>query len=101
MANIMSENTNTVKTFGDNIKTLTERGLDQGLIEQLRQAGPKSAEQVRALASASDAELQTLNTKYKEGGEAAVEALKNSLNIPSDTFTEPIKNMITQSKKQR
>lgn len=98
MANIMSENTNTVKTFGDNIKTLTERGLDQGLIEQLRQAGPKSAEQVRALASASDAELQTLNTKYKEGGEAAVEALKNSLNIPSDTFTEPIKNMITQSK---
>lgn len=98
MANIMSENTNTVKTFGDNIKTLTERGLDQGLIEQLRQAGPKSAEQVRALASASDTELQTLNTKYKEGGEAAVEALKNSLNIPSDTFTEPIKNMITQSK---
>ena len=98
MANIMSENTNTVKMFGDNIKTLTERGLDQGLIEQLRQAGPKSAEQVRALANASDAELQTLNTKYKEGGETAVEALKNSLNIPSDTFTEPIKNMITQSK---
>lgn len=98
MANIMSENTNTVKMFGDNIKTLTERGLDQGLIEQLRQAGPKSAEQVRALASASDAELQTLNAKYKEGGETAVKALKNSLNIPSNTFTEPLKNLITQSK---
>lgn len=98
MANIMSENTNTVKMFGDNIKTLTERGLDQGLIEQLRQAGPKSAEQVRALANASDAELQTLNTKYKEGGETAVEALKNSLNIPTDTFTEPLRNLITQSK---
>ena len=98
MAQIMSDNTNTVKTFGDNIKILAERGLDEGLIEQLRQAGPKSAEQVRALATASDTELQTLNTKFKEGGEAAVEALKNSLNIPSDSFTEPIKNLITQSK---
>lgn len=94
----MVANTQTVAEFGTNIKALTERGLNQGLIDQLKEAGPKSAEQVKALVNASDTELQGLNEAFTKGGDAAKEALRNMYNLPPEETTEKLMNLVTQSK---
>lgn len=91
-------NTETVKQFSINMETLAQRGVNDGFLEVLRQAGPKSAQQVQSLVNSSDKELEALSKAFEEGGTEAVEALRRTYNIPTDKFTEPLKNLITQSK---
>ena len=57
-------NIEAVENWSNDLTTLAQRGLNQGLIEQLRQAGPKAAAQVRALVESSDEQLQTLSTTW-------------------------------------
>ena len=94
----MQANTEAVKVMGDNIQILMQRGVDQGLIEKLKQAGPESAQQIKALASSTDAELQQLNTTYQNAGDTAKQALLKSLNIPVGELAPQIEGMITASK---
>nr|DAV68494.1 MAG TPA: tail tape measure protein [Caudoviricetes sp.] len=94
----MQANTEAVRVMGDNIQVLMQRGVDQGLIEKLRQAGPESAQQIQALASSTDAELQQLNTTYQNAGDTAKKALLQSLNIPEGELAPQIEGMITASK---
>lgn len=94
----MQANTEAVKVMGDNIQILMQRGVDQGLIEKLKQAGPESAQQIKALASSTDAELQQLNTTYQTAGDTAKQALLKSLNIPEGELAPQIEGMITASK---
>lgn len=96
-ANIQA-NTETVKRFGENIEQLMQRGVNEGFIDILRQAGPKSAEQVQSLVNSSDTELQALSKAFEEGGLEAVEALRRSYNIPTDEFTEPLRKLVMGSK---
>ena len=58
---------------------LTERGLDEGLIEQLRQAGPEAAATVRGLVDASYYELEALNYAFSESTRVAVESMQREL----------------------
>ena len=44
------------------IRDRAQRGLDEGLLQQLRDAGPESAATVAELVNASDAELAELST---------------------------------------
>ena len=91
-------NTETVKQFSINMETLAQRGVNDGFLEVLRQAGPKSAQQVQSLVNSSDTELQALSKAFEDGGLEAVEALRRTYNIPTDEFTEPLRNLIVQSK---
>ena len=63
----------------ENIGTLIERGLNDGLIEELRNAGPNSAAEVKALVEASDEQIQELNTVMEAGGAVATQALVASV----------------------
>ena len=92
-------NTETVKQFSINMENLAQRGVNDGFLEILRQAGPKSAQQVQSLVNSSDKELEALSKAFEDGGLEAVEALRRTYNIPTDEFTEPLRNLITQSKK--
>lgn len=94
----MQANTEAVKVMGDNIQILMQRGVDEGLIEKLRQAGPESAQQIQALASSTDAELQQLNATYQTAGDTAKQSLLKSLNIPEGELAPQIEGMITRSK---
>lgn len=94
----MQANTEAVRVMGDNIQILMQRGVDEGLIEKLRQAGPESAQQIQALASSTDAELQGLNTAYQNAGDTAKQSLLKSLNIPEGELAPQIEGMITASK---
>lgn len=91
-------NTETMKQFSFNMENLAQRGVNDGFLEILRQAGPKSAQQVQSLVNSSDEELQGLSKAFEDGGLEAVEALRRTYNIPTDEFTEPLRNLITQSK---
>ena len=92
-------NTETMKQFSINMENLAQRGVNDGFLEILRQAGPKSAQQVQSLVNSSDKELEALSKAFEDGGLEAVEALRRTYNIPTDEFTEPLRNLITQSKK--
>ena len=84
MADNMEENQRVISEWADNIAELAERGIDEGLLEELRQAGPESAGQVNAMVNASDEELERLSTVFAEGGDVAVDALSTSLDVDID-----------------
>lgn len=81
----LQHNQEAVAAWADNLVALGERGLDQGLLQELRDAGPESAATVAALVQASDEELQTLSETFRNGGEVAAEALRTELGLPEVT----------------
>ncbi len=75
----LKHNQMVIADWADGIALLAERGLNEGLLEQLRNAGPASAGEVRALVSATDTELQQLGTLFNNSGAVAVNALVTSM----------------------
>ena len=84
IANLQA-NQEAVATWADNLVMLGERGLDQGLLQQLRDAGPESAATVAELITATDAQLQQLSETFRAGGQAATTALQTELGLPEVT----------------
>lgn len=83
----MQENQRVIGAWADNIAILAQRGVDEGLLEKLRQAGPESAGYVNAMVQASDTELQQMSEVFSTGGETATKALGaaiGSAEIPAD-----------------
>lgn len=81
----LEHNQAAVAQWADNLVLLGERGLDQGLLQQLRDAGPEAAGTVAALASATDEQLIHLSEVFANGGEVAVQALMAELGLPEVT----------------
>lgn len=81
----LEHNQAAVAQWADNLVLLGERGLDQGLLQQLRDAGPEAAGTVAALASATDEQLAHLSEVFANGGEVAVQALMAELGLPEVT----------------
>lgn len=66
LINNMHSNLVGVSNWADGLKELTKRGLDEGLIEQLREAGPSSASQVAAMRQMTDQQLEQYNKDYRD-----------------------------------
>lgn len=95
MTQNLLENQRVISEWATNIDTLAKRGIDEGLLEQLRQAGPESAGYVNAMVQASDAELQALSDAFANGGETATNALKTVFD--ASTVPESAMNLITKT----
>lgn len=95
MTQNLLENQRVISEWATNIDTLAKRGIDEGLLEQLRQAGPESAGYVNAMVQASDAELQALSDAFANGGETATNALKTVFD--TSTVPESAMNLITKT----
>nr|DAX41184.1 MAG TPA: tail tape measure [Bacteriophage sp.] len=91
----LQQNIEAVDKWAGNLETLARRGLDQGLIEQLRQAGPKMADQTQALVDASDEQLGALNTKWTEAGDKAKEGFLRGINATGVELAPEIQAMVT------
>ena len=91
----LQKNIEAVDKWAGNLEELARRGLDQGLIEQLRQAGPKAAEQTQALVNASDEQLGALNTKWTEAGDKAKEGFLRGINAAGVELAPEIQAMVT------
>lgn len=81
----MQQNQETLSAWADNLQALAERGVDQGLLQELRDAGPESAATVAELVTATDTQLQQLSEVYRAGGQAAANALQTELGLPEVT----------------
>lgn len=95
MTSNLQKNIEAVDKWAGNLETLARRGLDQGLIEQLRQAGPKMADQTQALVDASDEQLGALNTKWSEAGDKAKEGFLRGINATGVELAPEIQAMVT------
>lgn len=81
----MQQNQETLSAWADNLQALAERGVDQGLLQELRDAGPESVATVAELVTATDTQLQQLSEVYRAGGQAAANALQTELGLPEVT----------------
>lgn len=81
----LQHNQEVLRQWSDNLVVLAQRGLDEGLLQQSRDAGPESAATVAELVNASDAELAELSTVFANGSEAATQALMTELGLPEVT----------------
>lgn len=78
----LEHNQQAVADWANNLAALGERGLDQGLLQQLRDAGPETAGTVAALVSATDEQLLRLSEVFANGGSVAAQALMTELGLP-------------------
>ena len=78
----MKHNQEVLEKWADNITELAERGIDDGLLERLRKAGPESAGTVAALVKATDEEIEELNTVFANGSQVATDTLLKQLGLP-------------------
>ena len=91
----LQKNIEAVDKWSQNLETLAKRGLDQGLIEQMRKAGPKMANQTQALVDASDEQLGRLNGKWTEAGDKAKEGFLRGIRATGQELPPEIENMVT------
>ena len=91
----LQKNIEAVDKWSQNLEILAKRGLDQGLIEQMKQAGPKMANQTQALVDASDEQLGRLNTKWTEAGDKAKEGFLRSIHATGEELPPEIQAMVT------
>lgn len=56
-----------LRNFTKNAQTAAKRGLDDGLIQSLNEAGPAGALRMKQLANATDAELARANKAWRQG----------------------------------
>lgn len=91
----LQKNIDAVDKWSQNLETLAKRGLDQGLIEQMRKAGPKMADQTQALVDASDEQLGRLNTKWTEAGDKAKEGFLRGIRATGQELPPEIQAMVT------
>ena len=91
----LQKNIDAVDKWSQNLETLAKRGLDQGLIEQMRQAGPKMANQTQALVDASDEQLGRLNSKWTEAGDKAKEGFLRGIRATGQELPPEIESMVT------
>lgn len=91
----LQKNIDAVNKWSQNLETLAKRGLDQGLIEQMRQAGPKMANQTQALVDASDEQLGRLNGKWTEAGDKAKEGFLRGIRATGQELPPEIESMVT------
>lgn len=75
MTDNLKANTKTVEEWSNNLVLLSEKGIDNGLLKKLREAGPEAAGTIKNLTDAAPAQLEALNTAFQKGGEVAVDAL--------------------------
>ena len=91
----LQKNIDAVDKWSQNLEILAKRGLDQGLIEQMKQAGPKMANQTQALVDASDEQLGRLNTKWNEAGDKAKEGFLRGIKATGEELPPEIQAMVT------
>ncbi|OFI48814.1 hypothetical protein BG261_05340 [Floricoccus tropicus] len=94
----LEENQRVVGEWGNNIAELAKRGVDQGLLNTLREAGPQSAGYVAAIVNSSDEELQQLSSTFANGGKTATDALGKAMGIEQSNIPAEIQNMIGGTK---
>jgi len=98
MAENLQKNQEAVNQWSTNIAALAQRGVDEGLLEQLRKMGPEGAAQAAELVNSSDEQLQRLNDVYRNTGETSMNAMKEGYQLGKNGLNEEIQALIPTQK---
>lgn len=98
MTENMAQNQEIISQWATNIDTLAKKGLDEGLLQQLREAGPESAAQVAALVGASDEEFQKFNEVASNAGTTGIEAFKTAFDTDGQGISDSVMKLVTSAK---
>lgn len=94
----LEHNIKAVDEWATNLQTLADRGVNQGMLEQLRAMGPQGAGYVAELATMSDTELQKFNDLFEKAGENAPQNLAKSMGKTGEVaIPEGVENLITKT----
>lgn len=94
----LEENQRVLTQWSENIANLASRGINEGLLNKLRDMGPEGAGYVAALVNASDAELQKLSETFSKVPQTATDAFNKAFDPSKSGVNENIMAMVTQSK---
>ncbi len=78
----LEHNKKVVADWADNLVELGEKGVNQGIVERLKAAGPESAGATAALVKATDEQISKLNAVFESGSEEAIEAMLKNFGLP-------------------
>ena len=85
MIDNLNANQSRIASWTENLGILAEKGLDEGLLQALRDLGPEAAKTVENLATTTEDKLGLLNDAYRNGGKVAANALLTELGLPEVT----------------
>ncbi len=81
----LQKNQELLQGWSENIGALADRGINEGLLQKLRDAGPEMAGTVANLVNASDDQIKQLNEVFANGSKEAADALCRELGLPEVT----------------
>ncbi|HEM3666996.1 TPA: tape measure protein [Streptococcus suis] len=84
-----------IEQWSSNLAILAERGVDQGILEQLRQMGPEGAAQTQIFVNATDAELAGLQENFRANAEAAKNAMGSVMDSAGVEIPDKVKGLVT------
>lgn len=90
----LESNVEAMQEWADNMEKLSKRGIDEGMLEQLRQMGPEGLPLVEGFVNASDAELAEMEILYAEAGEHSKDGLLNGLALEDDAMIDGAEGLI-------
>ena len=93
----MQKNQEAIASWSQNIAALAEKGVDQGLLEQLRKMGPEGAAQAAELNTRSKEELEKLNETYRSSSESAMNAMKEGYQLSKHGVNEEVATIIPEA----
>lgn len=95
LVSAMDSNYERISDWSDGLAELIDRGVSDGLIEKLREAGPSSAAEIKAMTSMSDTELKDYSDKFDEAYAKAYKAAEKSLGNMRDESSRQIQQIIS------
>ena len=90
----LEENVEAMRQWSESMGALAERGVDEGILEQLRSMGPEGLPLVEGFVNASDEELAEMENLFGESARLSKEALTNGLRIEEGTVIEGAEELI-------
>lgn len=90
----LEQNVEAMREWAENLDALAKRGVDDGILEQLRAMGPEGLPLVEGFVNASDEELSEMESLFGESAELSKEALKSGLAIENGTIIEGAEGLI-------
>lgn len=91
----LEKNRAATEQWATNLEILAQRGVDQGILEQLRRMGPEGATQTQVFVDATDAELAPLQENFRAATETAKNAMGSVLDSAGVEMPEKVKGMVT------
>ena len=84
----MENQADALANFRKNSKEAAKKGLDEGLIASLQEAGEAGALRMRQLANATDSEIKRANKAWREGQAEIRKYVKETTDVPKKKTTE-------------